>query len=260
MTAFKDNLYELKVYGSQSLDGVSDDGVIESAALVFVYDAGTKTLATLYSSTGRATLANPMTRAQFTTEKGIRFYAEANSVDIVVNTDKGFTGTYSGVTPYIHTLKVNTASADRCLVFPMLFNAGATEVDTGLDLPKFSAVYDAQVEVVTLDAGETVDIGTLTGETAADPNGFVAAASVATAGFVQPTTVTVGGSETFVAATTYGALLATLSAGSDVATDVGAVVRKSHFVAGSDAVSISYTPSTSDTFAGYGYVFFRVLR
>jgi len=260
MTAFKDNLYELKVYGSQSLDGVSQDGAIESAALVFVYTAGTKTLATLYSTTGRATLANPITRSQFTTDKGIRFYAEASSVDIVVNTDKGFTGNFAGVTPYVHTLKVATTAADRCLVFPMIFNSGGTEVDTGLDLPKFSAVYDAQVEVVATDAGETVDIGTLTGETNADPNGFIAGLTTANAGFPQLVTVTTGSNETYIASTTLGALLAQLSAGNDVATDVGGLVRKSHFVSGSDAVSISYTPSSSDTFTGYGYVFFKVLR
>ncbi len=254
---YGDQKFEISLIDQKSADGFSASGAIASGALVFVYDAGTKTLSTIYADGNRTALANPITRAQFAIDGMIKFWSASTSHDLFIALDDGSVARYSSIGLSTHQLAVNRDGVDKCLVFPMVFNAGGTEVDTGLDLPKFCAVYDAQVEVVTTDSTETVDIGTLTGETNADPNGFIAAASVANSGFVQPTTITVGSNETYIASTTLGALLATISAGNDVATDVGAIVRKNHFVSGSDAVSVSYTPSSSDTFAGYGYVYFR---
>lgn len=259
-TNFRDNQYKIAIYDQRSVATHSEDGRIIDGVLACVYSSGTKTLATIYADNQRTARTNCITRAQFATDDQISFYAAASTVDLFVAHSDGSVARYIGITPGVHRLQIDRSGMEKVLVFPMVFNAGGTEVDTGLDLPKQSIVYDSAVEVITTDATETVDIGTLTGETNADPNGFIAAASVAVAGYVQPTTVTVGSNETYIAATTLGALLATISAGNDVATDVGGLVRKHHFVTGSDAVSVSYTPSSSDTFAGYGYVFFRVMR
>lgn len=260
-TLYADNEYRMQVRDQRSMDGFSSEGVISTGVLTWVYDAGTKTLSTLYADPNRiATLANPITRSQFATDGEIRFWSASTSHDLVINDASGNTGVYSGVTPNSHQLPLNTTGSSKCLVFPIAFNSGGTEVDTGLDLPKNAMVIDAAVEVVTLDATETVNIGLLSTETAGDADGFLAAVSVANAGFVANIAYTTGSNEVYLSTNSYGVLLASGSLGNDVATDVGSLAMKGHVVTGSNATSISYTPSTSDTLAGYGYVFFRMLR
>ena len=62
--------------------------------------------------------------------------------------------------------------------------AGTTETDTGWDLPPKVLVTDVILDVTTNAAG-TLDVGTLTGETNADPNGLLDAESCAAAGLVE---------------------------------------------------------------------------
>lgn len=258
---FGDKKYDVTVYDSAiSRDGFSEDGKITSGCLVFVYDAGTKTLATIYGGPQRETLANPISRSQFATDDKISFYAAGSSYDIVVNDDKGNTGSYPGVTPLVHSVNLDRSGSEKCLVFPVVFNAGGTEVDTGLDLLYGAMVHDAAVEVVTADATETLNIGLLSSETAGDADGFIAGISVASTGFVQPVAYTTGSNEVYLSGNTYGVLIAAGSLGNDVATDAGSLAKKGHYVTGTNAVSISYQPSSSDTLAGYGYVMFRIVR
>jgi hypothetical protein len=258
---FADQKYDISVYDpALSRDGMSEDGLITSGCYVFVYTAGSKTLATIYSSPLRASLANPITRSQFATDDRIKFYGAASSYDLVIADDKGNIGTYPGVTPNVHSLALNRSSADKCLVFPMVFNAGGTETDTGLDLPLKALVTDVGVEVVTTDATETVAIGLLSSETAGDADGLLEAVSVANAGYLGGFVATVGSNETYISSAKFGALMGKGSAGTDAANDFGQPGGAGHFVTGSNATSITYTPSSSDTFAGYGFVYFKVVR
>ncbi len=258
---FNDNKYDISVYDpALSRDGFSEDGLISSGCLVFVYDAGTKTLSTIYSDGLRTALVSPISRAQFATDGKIKFYGPNSSYDIVVNDDKGNLAVYAGVTPVVHSVAIKRDGTSKVLVFPMIYNSGGTVVDTGLDLPYKCLVTDAAVEVVDVDSTETVDIGLLAGETAGDADGFIAAISVATAGYINPVGVTAGGNETFYATNKYGVLLGTFLAGSDVDKDNGLFQKSGHFVTGSNAKSIVYTPSSSDTFTGFGYVYFTVVR
>lgn len=78
------------------------------------------------------------------------------------------------VNPYgLQVLKVPFSHADQA--------GDATETDTGLDVPANSLLlgHGTAVIVVDTDAAITVDIGTM--GTSNDPNGFIAAASVANA-------------------------------------------------------------------------------
>jgi hypothetical protein len=100
-----------------------------------------------------------------------------------------------------------------------------TETATGITLPTNSVVLDVFLYVRTVDADETVDIGTQ--GTSNDPNGFMVGASLATAGFVR-TSLANG-------ALTRGALLVDDEDGS------GALVPTSCVTAGGDP--ISYTTS-----------------
>lgn len=255
-----DRKYEMAVVDEQSLDGYSEEGRIISGVTAFVYTAGTKTLATLYADSNRTALANPITRSQFATDDKIKFWAAAESVDIVINDDKGNTGVYSGVTYNRHVLKLDRSGADKCLVFPMVFNSGGTETDTGLDLPKYALVTDVALEVVDTDATETVAFGILSSETGGDADGLLASTSVANAGYFGTVGITVGSNETYISAVRKGLLMGSGSVGTDVANDFGQPGGSGHFVASTNGTSISYTPSSSDTFTGYGYVFFKVLR
>ena len=89
-------------------------------------------------------------------------------------------------------IDVDTARADQCMVIPWAqadFTAN-TETDTGFDCPAANtAVFladsaSAAVRVVTIDATETLDVGTATAETG-DPDGFISAAAIGVAGIIQ---------------------------------------------------------------------------
>lgn len=256
---FGDNQFDIELKDERSFIAASADGLISTGCLVFVYDAGTKTLATIYSSGNRAAQANPITRTAFDLLGKIKFWGAAASYDIAVNDNKGNTAVHLAVAPSTHLLPLNRNGVEKCLVFPMAFNAGGTVVDTGLDLPAKAHVHDVAVEVVDTDSGETVDIGLLATESGGDEDGFIAAASVASAGFVKPFVITTGGNSAYVSSAKYGALMGPAQVGTDVDQDEG-VARGWGHVGDGTAKSITYTPSGSDTFTGYGYVKFTQLR
>ena len=62
-------------------------------------------------------------------------------------------------------------------------DAQTTETQTGFTLPTNAIVKDVLINVITVDATETVDVGTQ--GTSNDPNGYLAAVSLATAGLVR---------------------------------------------------------------------------
>jgi len=251
---FSDQKYILTVKDARTGDPIT------TGVYTFVYQAGTKTLATLYKNAARATLANPITRAQFATDTKLSFYTVETSVDIFVADDKGNVAFVPSVTPQDHSILLDLTGVDKCLVAPWVFNAGGTETDTGLDFPVNTLVKNCLVEVVTVDATETIDVGLLSSETSGDADGIVKAASIATAGFVRPFVITDGTNEDFVASQCVGALIGLGSNGTDAANDFGQGGGWGHIVTGSNAKSLTYTPSTSDTGAGYLYAFFKHLR
>jgi len=258
--SFGDLKYNLEVRDGGSLDGFSDTGRIESGCLVFVYEAGTKTLATLYSDAARASLANPITRAQFATDDGISFFCAKTSVDITVAHEDGSVGKYAGVTPNLHSLVLDRSGVDKCLIVPFGVSDNV-ETDTGIDLPVNALIKDLLVEVVTLDAGETLNVGLLSSETAGDADGLLAAISVNAAGFIKPFVNTVGSNETYVSTSTYGVLMGPAAVGTDVNEDTGIPAGFGHIISGSNAKSLTYTGSAgSDAAAGYIYTFFKHLR
>jgi hypothetical protein len=131
-------------------------------------------------------------------------------------------------------IPVNTVNPNQCMVIPWAqadFTA-ATETDTGFDCPAANtAVFladsgSAAVRVVTIDATETIDVGTDSTDSG-DADGFISAAAIGVAGIIQDN----------------GALLGTL---------VG------HLSAGK---SITITTSTgSDTGLGFIYLNYRLMN
>lgn len=109
-------------------------------------------------------------------------------------------------------------------------DAQTTETQTAFTLPASAIVHDVFLNVITVDATETVDVGTA--GTSNDPNGFLAAASLATAGLVKGTLASAG--------QTKGALLSVDESGA------GVLVPEDCISAGGDPVT--YTCSAgSDT-------------
>lgn len=157
-----------------------------------------------------------------------------------------------------HMIPVNPLGGYQLLVVP--FGASDnTETDTGLDLPS-GCILNAQsvdLRITTVDSTETIDVGILASEANGDANGFIAAASVATAGQVQLVPQITGGTNIDYGSTAYiGALLATIIAGADAVATVGGFTSKRYRTDGT-AKSISYTGSAgTDTAAGYVYLNF----
>lgn len=109
-------------------------------------------------------------------------------------------------------------------------DAQTAETTTGFTLPATAIVHDVFLNVIAIDATETVDVGT-TG-TSNDPNGFLAAASLATLGLVYGSLAD--------GAVTRGALLF------EITEATTAAARMPDITAGGDP--ISYTCSAgSDT-------------
>lgn len=157
-----------------------------------------------------------------------------------VATKQGYDGSSTYLSAHAATTKfVQRTAVIRC-------DAQTAETTTGFTLPTTAIVQDVFLNIITIDATETVDVGTA--GTSNDPNGFLAAASLATAGLVRgEVTVTTGANNTYVASSTKGALLATVVAGEDVAAGGdGAYFEQPCLTAGGDPVT--YTCSAgSDT-------------
>lgn len=89
---------------------------------------------------------------------------------------------YSGSTSATDDSRLNAASKFIYKTAVIRCDAQTAETDTNFTLPTNAIVKDAWLNVITVDATETVDVGTA--GTSNDPNGFLAAASLATAGLV----------------------------------------------------------------------------
>ena len=121
----------------------------------------------------------------------------------------------------------------------------STETDSTFDLPAKALVTDVFVDVTTLQAGKTVDIGLKSTEAGGDANGFAAALSLAATGIVRPQAALDGGAAYF-ATNTRGALLSLFAAGTN-ADDRGLYQEKPHASTAVTAKSLSYTTNTAVT-------------
>ena len=143
----------------------------------------------------------------------IYFYSINNNIDVMF---KFFILNAS-------TKFINKTATIRC-------DAQTSETQTEFTLPASAIVKDVFLNVITVDATETVDVGTQ--GTSNDPNGYLAAASLATAGLVFGSLAD--------GAVTRGALLF------EITEATTAAARKPDITAGGDP--ISYTCSAgSDT-------------
>jgi hypothetical protein len=89
---------------------------------------------------------------------------------------------YSGSTSATDASRMNAVTKFINKTAVIRCDAQTTETQTAFTLPTNAIVRDVFLNVITVDATETVDVGTM--GTSNDPNGYLAAASLATAGLV----------------------------------------------------------------------------
>lgn len=126
------------------------------------------------------------------------------------------------------------------------FEKNTSEVDTGIELPQYTIVTEAFTEVVTAEAGGTLEAGMLSSESSGDLDGFIDATSCATAGLIMP--VLSGAAVTDL---TIGELISTDMTGSDAtnAADPATWALKTAYVCDGTTKTVSYKTS-NHTIAG----------
>jgi hypothetical protein len=231
---------------------------IEVGGTYNVLQAGVPAEQTIYSSENSSSAAsNP---GSISSDGIIRFWVASgtSSIDISIYTANGDAEFIQGIVPSLQSnsgqnhVDINPHRRDQILVIPMIFNDN-TETDTGFTLVGPVVISDIELFVTTVDAGETLDIG-LDGTTTNDPNGLVAAASVATAGYVElGGAVNNGSNIDYYDSIVYGALLASFINGSDAVATNGGITRIKAYIAEAETdANITYTESAGgDAFAGY---------
>lgn len=247
MANYKEWFVKLKDFRNQR--PIDDD-----SGVAIVLSAGTPDKVSLVDRFGTS-VSNPVAF----TDGNLKFFTakSVTSVDISIMTATGYAVYATSMNNDEHSVYINRENRHQTLVLPFLFNAGATETDTGVDLPANCLVKDAHLRVTTVDATETVDVGILSSESGGDADGFLVGMALDTAGFVNAYGVVTSGTniDYVVHTSGYGALLKQGIAGADAVATVGGVQRRYHRTDGT-AKSISYTPSSSDTGKGFIYLEF----
>lgn len=157
---------------------------------------------------------------------------------IVVDTDGGFS-TSVKMDEYTHTIVIDERPNVQHSGLIWYSASSAVETDTGIDFRYDTLIEHVGIEAVTVDAGETLDVGVLSSGTNGDADGFVDGSSVATAG------------HPLITLTTSGALM-------DDATNFD---PDGHVILSANEQSLTYTGSGgSDTAAGYIHYFITWIR
>lgn len=201
----------------------SGPAIIGSGGMVKVCAAGTRIAATIQDRAGAA-LANPLAL----TRGGAEFYCDSAEVDLFILAPDGqFVTLWDVGADEINEIAVDRDRVDQCMVIPFDIAdfAAAAETETGFDEPA-NAIFIADsggpfAKVETIDATETIDVGTTT-----DPNGFLAALAVGVLGYIL---------------TPQGALLTTLLGHAST----------------SEAIVLT-TTAGSDTVSGYVYLPYKL--
>lgn len=236
-------------------------GIDDDSGKIMILTEDTPDSPTVYSDQYGTAISETAGVAVLTFTNGqVRFYTAntVTAVDICGITADGRTFAFNSVTPSQQMIPVNPINSRQLLVVPYGASDNA-ETDTGIDLPSNCIInpMDVRLRVTTIDATETIDVGILSSEANGDANGFIAAASVGTSGFVELLPQITGGTNIDYMSTNYvGALLGTSIAGADAVATVGGFTFKNYRTDGT-AKSITYTGSAgSDTAAGYVYLSF----
>ncbi len=195
------------------------------------------------------------------TDGVIQFWiaASVTSVDITITTALGQSRFVRGLTPSEHKLSIDQEQRHQTMIIP--FNgeaAAAAPFDSLHALVIGALIKDCRVNVITLTASETLDVGI----TAAAPNDFLEGVDVSAVGMATASPEAIyetGSIESFVQRITrYGDLLLNVDAvsdkgvvGANIAADFGSNPEKgSHYIV-TTSETLSYEQQTTNTADGY---------
>jgi len=171
-----------KNYNFQLADHSTGEVIQDSGGKLYVVAAGGTAKLALTDKDG-ATVTNPVS---LTNGKADFWVADSvTSIDIYGFGPNGHAITFRGISPSgPNELRIDQSNKMQAAIIPfdVADQAGDnTETDTGLDEPT-NAVFlpSPVVRTVTLDATETIDVGTDSTDSG-DADGFIAGVSVATA-------------------------------------------------------------------------------
>lgn len=183
MTQYVKTSFQLKDHHGQAINGTG--GVVHVAT----HDYAAK--ASIYDKDGVA-LSNPRSL----TAGGVEFHVASTvtQVDLYIQAPDGQFLVRRGVAVgAYYDFVVNTDVKLQLFEIPFAAadSTAATEKDTGFNLPAHAAVLGkysgASIRVITADATETIDVGTLSTESGGDADGLMAAVSVNAAAQVGTT-------------------------------------------------------------------------
>lgn len=191
----------MKNYKIQLADHRTGALIQDSGGDVYVAKDGANGKETLLNADGSA-LANPVALNNGLLDFWVG--DSVNFVDLYIQAPGGHFVVMESVGPSgPNEIFIDQGQKTGVMVIPfdIADTTAAVETDTGFNEPANALMLpNAAVSVVDIDAAETIDVGTTT-----DPNGFLAALSVAVAGVIKGTLVN--------GAKTLGALLFVQSGG-----------------------------------------------
>lgn len=237
-----------KKYQMQLKDHVTGEAIISSGGVAYVTVAGDSAKQTIYSDAVGTAASNPVAL----TRGKIEFYtlATVDSVDLYIQAPGGQFAVVRGVQPMgPNEIAIDTNQRQQTMVIPFDVadqTGDATETDSGFNVPDNALLLpNPGLRITTADATETIDVGT--GGTSNDPNGFLAAASVATLGPVKGTLLNSG--------VTMGALFFVQDSG-----NAGDAAPEGNVSAQADNDDITWTLTTgADTAGGFIYLPYLLL-
>jgi hypothetical protein len=177
---------EYVIHDIQLMDHNTRETLIGAGGVAYVVAAGEYAKATLYDpDSGFQSVSNPvdLTRGK------IRFATDVSvsEVDVYGISGEGVAFQAFGLKPgALAELYVDSNRGDHKLLIPFSVDDQAgdnTETDTGFDEPTEAVITNVYVNTKTVDATETINVGT-DGSGDDDPDGFVSGASVANAAVV----------------------------------------------------------------------------
>lgn len=219
----------------QLIDGSTGKAITDTGGMAAVHANGAPARQAVVDSAG-ASATNPVALSSGHFETWVDDAVAA--VDIFGIGPNGHAFSLKGVVPgTIQEIYLDSQRNDQVLIVPFSHDdsVAATEFDTGMDLPAKALVRGIEggsiLEVIDVDATETIGIGLLSSESGGDVDGLVALGDVAVAGLA-------------------GALDGVL-----IVADVG------HFTDAVTAKSITYTTTAgSDTVAGYYHMAYKLAQ
>ncbi len=196
--------YVYKWEGGTNADGTMILTRLNDSVRFWVQAVGADTLETLYEydDPANTSLTNPITVAKFEDNAVCNDMVAFNvdptdtndiAVDLyVVMQDGGFFAFVEDFDENQHAVVIDARpGVEHHGAYRTAVIDSTTEIDTEVDFSYDTIVRAVTAEIITIDAGTTVDVGIDT-STAGDVDGFVDGISLATAGFVDNTLTTVG--------------------------------------------------------------------